>query len=397
MSCCVAQQHWGHCRALYLTAGCLVGMETRKLLAFEALSPTVTLAEIVLVVFFGVEYVVRLWSAGCRSKYVGIWGRLRFARKPISIIDLIVVVASIIVLSVGSQGQVFATSAVRVRKRGGGQTLDRVCFIVGIRFLQMMRMLHVDRQGGTWRLLGSVVFIHRQELITTLYIGFLCLIFFSYFLYLAEKDAVDSSGVMEFSSYADALWWGVAYSSPYSLSLSATLEKWRAYHSISCVSSVFVHGPKRISCSRNNGVALSVMGHRKSGIPFPVLSPYHPITLSANHVANLKAQTVNTNKQEGLRGGVNSTLSLLQTPQGLGSQLMLTLLAVGCWLLTVKARAMSNTDASKAPRAADFTLQLKLILWCRPPWGSPHKQRVKEGQREREREGKGGRKRQGET
>ena len=23
-------------------------------------------------------------------------------------------------------------------------------------------MLHVDRQGGTWRLLGSVVYIHRQ-------------------------------------------------------------------------------------------------------------------------------------------------------------------------------------------------------------------------------------------
>ncbi|KAH0616370.1 hypothetical protein JD844_027412, partial [Phrynosoma platyrhinos] len=42
--------------------------------------------EIVLVVFFGAEYVVRLWSAGCRSKYVGIKGRIRFARKPISII-----------------------------------------------------------------------------------------------------------------------------------------------------------------------------------------------------------------------------------------------------------------------------------------------------------------------
>ncbi len=39
-----------------------------------------------LVVFFGVEYGVRLWSAGCRSKYVGIQGRLRFARKPISVI-----------------------------------------------------------------------------------------------------------------------------------------------------------------------------------------------------------------------------------------------------------------------------------------------------------------------
>ncbi|XP_060239044.1 potassium voltage-gated channel subfamily KQT member 1 isoform X4 [Meriones unguiculatus] len=147
---------------------------------------------IVLVVFFGTEYVVRLWSAGCRSKYVGIWGRLRFARKPISIIDLIVVVASMVVLCVGSKGQVFATSAIR-----------------GIRFLQILRMLHVDRQGGTWRLLGSVVFIHRQELITTLYIGFLGLIFSSYFVYLAEKDAVNESGRIEFGSYADALWWGV--------------------------------------------------------------------------------------------------------------------------------------------------------------------------------------------
>ncbi|CAL7944283.1 unnamed protein product [Xylocopa violacea] len=148
--------------------------------------------EICLVVFFGLEYLVRLWSAGCRSKYMGCCGRLRFIRKPICIIDLIVVVASIVVLSVGSNGQVFATSAIR-----------------GIRFLQILRMLHVDRQGGTWRLLGSVVFIHRQELITTLYIGFLGLIFSSYFVYLAEKDAVGPDGKTDFASYADALWWGV--------------------------------------------------------------------------------------------------------------------------------------------------------------------------------------------
>ncbi|XP_052891838.1 potassium voltage-gated channel subfamily KQT member 4-like [Anopheles moucheti] len=148
--------------------------------------------EICLVVFFGVEYLVRLWSAGCRSKYMGFCGRLRFIRKPICIIDLIVVVASMVVLSVGSNGQVFATSAIR-----------------GIRFLQILRMLHVDRQGGTWRLLGSVVFIHRQELITTLYIGFLGLIFSSYFVYLAEKDVLGPDGKADFASYADALWWGV--------------------------------------------------------------------------------------------------------------------------------------------------------------------------------------------
>lgn len=131
----------------------------------DSATETLFWMEICLVVFFGVEYIVRLWSAGCRSKYMGFFGRLRFIRKPICIIgkflirvpsghvtandwsitDLIVVLASMVVLTLGSNGQVFATSAIR-----------------GIRFLQILRMLHVDRQGGTWRLLGSVVFIHRQ-------------------------------------------------------------------------------------------------------------------------------------------------------------------------------------------------------------------------------------------
>lgn len=48
------------------------------------------LQEICLVVFFGVEYLIRLWSAGCRSKYMGFWGRLRFIRKPICIIGKLI-------------------------------------------------------------------------------------------------------------------------------------------------------------------------------------------------------------------------------------------------------------------------------------------------------------------
>uniref|UniRef100_UPI0037E962F6 potassium voltage-gated channel subfamily KQT member 1.1 n=1 Tax=Semicossyphus pulcher TaxID=241346 RepID=UPI0037E962F6 len=177
-----------HFAVFLIVLACLILSVLSTMPQYTALAySTLFWVEIFLVVFFGVEYFVRLWSAGCRSKYVGIWGRLRFARKPISVIDLMVVVASVVVLLVGSKGQVFATSAVR-----------------GIRFLQILRMLHVDRQGGTWRLLGSVVFIHRQELITTLYIGFLSLIFSSYFVYLAEKDENES-----FGSYADALWWGV--------------------------------------------------------------------------------------------------------------------------------------------------------------------------------------------
>lgn len=63
---------------------CPVRHSRNVTLAFSCL--VCALQEIVLVLFFGTEYVVRLWSAGCRSKYAGIKGRLRFIRKPISII-----------------------------------------------------------------------------------------------------------------------------------------------------------------------------------------------------------------------------------------------------------------------------------------------------------------------
>ncbi|GBP11790.1 Potassium voltage-gated channel subfamily KQT member 1 [Eumeta japonica] len=45
----------------------------------------------------------------------------------------------------GSSGQVFAASALR-----------------GLRFFQILRMVRMDRRGGTWKLLGSVVYAHRQ-------------------------------------------------------------------------------------------------------------------------------------------------------------------------------------------------------------------------------------------
>ena len=109
-------------------------------------------------------FISRLWSSGCRSRYQGCIGRLRFMRSPFCIIgessiwfidnscitnltlplDVITVVASIIVLS-GPNGQMFAASAFRA-----------------LRFFQILRMVRMDRRGGTWKLLGSVVYAHRQ-------------------------------------------------------------------------------------------------------------------------------------------------------------------------------------------------------------------------------------------
>ncbi|XP_024998831.1 potassium voltage-gated channel subfamily KQT member 4 isoform X9 [Gallus gallus] len=142
--------------------------------------------EFVMIVVFGMEYVVRVWAAGCCCRYRGWRGRLRFARKPFCVIDFIVFIASVAVIAAGTQGNIFATSALR-----------------SMRFLQILRMVRMDRRGGTWKLLGSVVYAHSKELITAWYIGFLVLIFASFLVYLAEKD---TNG--EFATYADSLWWG---------------------------------------------------------------------------------------------------------------------------------------------------------------------------------------------
>lgn len=93
-------------------------------------------------------------------------GRLRFMKKPFCAlgmypcsierdcfvqfflsIDFIVILATFITLCLNSRGGngVFAASALR-----------------GLRFFQILRMLRMDRRGGTWKLLGSVVYAHRQ-------------------------------------------------------------------------------------------------------------------------------------------------------------------------------------------------------------------------------------------
>uniref|UniRef100_A0A8C2G5X4 Potassium voltage-gated channel, KQT-like subfamily, member 5a n=1 Tax=Cyprinus carpio TaxID=7962 RepID=A0A8C2G5X4_CYPCA len=176
-----------HAFVFTLVFGCLVLSVFSTIPAHMDLSNhCLLILEFVMIVVFGLEYIIRIWSAGCCCRYRGWQGRLRFARKPFCVIDIIVLIASVAVVSAGSQGNIFATSALR-----------------SLRFLQILRMVRMDRRGGTWKLLGSVVYAHSKELVTAWYIGFLVLIFSSFLVYLVEKEFNK-----QFATYADALWWG---------------------------------------------------------------------------------------------------------------------------------------------------------------------------------------------
>ncbi|XP_058488258.1 potassium voltage-gated channel subfamily KQT member 2 isoform X2 [Solea solea] len=177
-----------HAYVFLLVFSCLVLSVFSTIKEYEKSSEdALYILEVVTIVVFGVEYMVRIWAAGCCCRYRGWRGRLKFSRKPFCVIDIMVLIASISVLAAGTQGNVFATSAIR-----------------SLRFLQILRMIRMDRRGGTWKLLGSVVYAHSKELITAWYIGFLCLILASFLVYLAEKEDND-----QFETYADALWWGL--------------------------------------------------------------------------------------------------------------------------------------------------------------------------------------------
>ncbi|XP_005470206.1 potassium voltage-gated channel subfamily KQT member 5 isoform X3 [Oreochromis niloticus] len=176
-----------HAFVFVLVFSCLVLSVFSTIPAHQEFSSyCLLILEFVMIVVFGLEFIIRIWSAGCCCRYRGWQGRLRFARKPFCVIDIIVLIASVAVVSAGSQGNIFATSVLR-----------------SLRFLQILRMVRMDRRGGTWKLLGSVVYAHSKELVTAWYIGFLVLIFSSFLVYLVENKFNN-----EFATYADALWWG---------------------------------------------------------------------------------------------------------------------------------------------------------------------------------------------
>ncbi|CAF3519809.1 unnamed protein product [Rotaria sordida] len=148
--------------------------------------------EFILFILFLIEYIVRVWSSGCRNKYRDYHGRLLFMCKLMCIIDLCVIIGYGILLFLGLNNTQFNVQLIRY-----------------VRILQILRFLHVDRRLTSWRLLGSVIYDHRYELVATLYFCFIFLIVIAYLIWLVEKDVSKPPNEDMFHSFADTLWWAI--------------------------------------------------------------------------------------------------------------------------------------------------------------------------------------------
>jgi voltage-gated potassium channel len=140
--------------------------------------------EIGSVVFFTVEYVLRLWSCPTEPRYRnGIRGRLRYAFTFMALVDLIAIVPFYLPFLI---------------------QLD-LRFIRVLRLLRLFRLAKLSRYTTALTQLGQVFRSRREHLVITFVGIVLITIFVSGIMFHVEHEAQPE----KFSSIPETMWWAV--------------------------------------------------------------------------------------------------------------------------------------------------------------------------------------------
>jgi voltage-gated potassium channel len=152
----------------------LAGPYDRALRVFEVFS----------VVVFTAEYLLRLWACTCDPRYAGaVRGRLRFALSPMALIDLVAILPFYLE---------FAAFDLR--------------FVRSLRLFRLFRVFKLARYSASMRTLARVIKSKKEELLVTLFVVVVMLVFASSAMFYAEHEAQPD----KFPSIPASLWWGVA-------------------------------------------------------------------------------------------------------------------------------------------------------------------------------------------
>ncbi|NQV82578.1 MAG: ion transporter [Rhodospirillales bacterium] len=145
------------------------------------------LLNIVIVMLFTVEYVLRLWAMGENTKYAGVSGTIKYAVTPASLIDFIATVAL------------------------WGDVIYQIEGVYGVllrlaRVFRLLRLARKSKWAVAFKLLGQAVAERKRELALSFGFTGTVLLVAATVLFLVEGTAQPEA----FGSIPRSLWWAVA-------------------------------------------------------------------------------------------------------------------------------------------------------------------------------------------
>lgn len=142
--------------------------------------------EIVSVVIFSAEYLLRLWSCTESERYAEpLAGRLRFALTPMALVDLVSVVPFYLPFL-----------GIDLRFMRAPRLL---------RVFRLLRLFKLGRYSRALKTLGRVFRARKEELLVTLTMLSIILVMASSLIYYAENETQPDA----FSSIPESMWWAV--------------------------------------------------------------------------------------------------------------------------------------------------------------------------------------------
>jgi voltage-gated potassium channel len=149
----------------------------------DYLGPNLRNTELALGIVFSIEILLRFWSVGENAEFAGFTGRLRYLKRPSTVLDIV------------------ATAPLLMTVAMPGSPLLR-----GARLLRLIRFANLGRFSKTISYFSVALKSHGPELAFTFLIAMAFLIVSATALYLIEGSVQPEA----FGSIPRALWWAMA-------------------------------------------------------------------------------------------------------------------------------------------------------------------------------------------
>lgn len=146
--------------------------------------------EVIAVIIFSIEYLLRLWTANLLYPDMANWkARLKYICSAMAIIDFLAIMPFYMTM-LASYGIV----GIDMR------------FIRAFRLMRLLRIFKLNRYNDSMQLIGNVLREEREKLLVTIFMTLILLVISSSLIYTVEHDVQPEA----FPNIASSMWWSIA-------------------------------------------------------------------------------------------------------------------------------------------------------------------------------------------